>query len=116
MPVHPLAQMPACARPARVLTLWPRRRIEAVLLHGLQRGVTATQLRKLPEADLATLGSAAADVEHIEVGRLCAREVALLETHAQLATAAVQMLPRRQGGGVCSLRRLTNTMHVFVQC
>ena len=47
-------------------------------------------------ADLATLGSAAADVEHIEGGRLCAREVALLETHAQLATAAVQMLPRRQ--------------------
>jgi|TARA_B110001450_G_scaffold79649_1_gene75532 hypothetical protein len=59
----------------------------AVLLHGLQRGVTATQLRKLLEADLATLGFAAADVDHIEVGRQCAREVALLETLAQLATA-----------------------------
>ena len=85
-----------CKACTRTHTLLSGRRIEAVLLHGLQRGVTATQLRKLLEADLATLGLAAADVEHIEVGRLCAREVALLETLAQLATVAVQMLPRRQ--------------------
>ena len=58
----------------------------AVLLHGLKRGVTATKLRALLEADLATLGFAAADVDHIEVGRQCAREVALLETLAQLRT------------------------------
>ena len=114
MPSHPLAQTPACARPARVLALWPTRRLVAVLLHGLQRGVTATQLRKLLEADLATLGFAAADVDHIEVGRSararwrCTRPSPSSRPRSLNATTTA--------GGVCSLRRLTNTTHVLVHC
>lgn len=58
----------------------------AVLLHGLRRGATATELRKLLVADLERLGFAAADIDHIEVGRQCAREVGLLQTLVQLRT------------------------------